>query len=100
MIVRVTDTAIDPEDLERCTRMLKEHITPALASLSGSRGIEIHVRVDESHGDLVEVAVVSRWDHRDAMELAVRSDEYTDAMAELRPLFQQAPIVRIFELAD
>jgi hypothetical protein len=34
------------------------------------------------------------------MELAVRSHEYTDAMAELRPLFQQAPIVRIFEVVD
>ena len=100
MIIRVTDTAIDPEDLDRCTRMLKERISPALTSLSGSRGIEIHLRVDERHGDLVEVAVVSRWDHRDAMELAVRSDEYTDAMAEFRPLFQQAPIVRIFEVAD
>ncbi|MGH2774375.1 MAG: antibiotic biosynthesis monooxygenase family protein [Actinomycetota bacterium] len=100
MIIRVTDTAIDPEDLDRCTTMLRERISPALGSLSGSRGIEIHVRVDERHGDLVEVAIVSRWDHRDAMELAVRSDEYTDAMAEFRPLFQQAPIVRIFEVAD
>jgi len=100
MIIRVTDTAIDPEDLDRSTSLLKERITPALASLSGSRGIEIHVRVDERHGDLVEVAIVSRWDHRDAMELAVRSDEYAEAMAEFRPLFQQAPIVRIFEVVD
>jgi len=100
MIIRVTDTAIDPEDLDRCTSLFNERITPALAGLSGSRGIEIQVRVDERHGDLVEVAIVSRWDHRDAMELAIRSDEYTDAMSELRPLFQQAPIVRIFEVVD
>lgn len=98
MIIRVTDTAIDPEDLERCTRLLVDRIAPALAQLSGSRGIEIHVRVDERHGDLVEIATVSRWDDRDAMEVAVRSEEYTDAMTEFRPLFQQAPIVRIFEV--
>jgi len=98
MIVRVTDTAIDPEDLERCTRLLVDRIAPALAQLSGSRGIEIHVRVDERHGDLVEIATVSRWDDRDVMEVAIRSEEYTDAMTEFRPLFQQAPIVRIFEV--
>ena len=98
MIIRVTDTAVDPEDLERCTRLLGDRIAPALSKLAGSRGIEIHVRVDERHGDLVEIAVVSRWDDRDAMEVAIRSEEYTDAMTELRPLFQQAPIVRIFEV--
>ena len=98
MIIRVTDTAIDPEDLERCTRILRDRIAPALAQLSGGRGIEIHVRVDERHGDLVEIATVSRWDDRDAMEVAIRSEEYSDAMAEFRPLFQQAPIVRIFEV--
>ena len=98
MIVRVTDTAIDPEDLERCTRLLVDRIAPALAQFSGSRGIEIHVRVDERHGDLIEIATVSRWDDRDAMEVAIRSEEYTDAMTEFRPLFQQAPIVRIFEV--
>lgn len=100
MIIRVTDTAVDPEDLERCTRMLRERISPALVNLSGSRGIEIHVRVDERHGDLVEIAIVSRWDDREAMEVAVRSEDYSHAMAELRPLFQQAPIVRIFEVVD
>jgi len=99
MIIRVTDTAIDPEDLDRCTQLLVDRIAPALSQLSGSRGIEIHVRVDERHGDLVEIATVSRWDDRDAMEAAIRSEEYTDAMAEFRPLFQQAPIVRIFEVA-
>ena len=98
MIIRVTDTAIDPEDLERCTRLLQDRIAPALAQLSGGRGIEIHVRVDERHGDLVEIATVSRWDDRDAMEVAIRSEEYTEAMAQFRPLFQQAPIVRIFEV--
>jgi quinol monooxygenase YgiN len=98
MIIRVTDTAIDPEDLERCTHLLRDSIAPALAKLSGSRGIEIHVRVDERHGDLVEIAVVSRWDDRDAMEAVIRSEDYSEVMAELRPLFQQAPIVRIFEV--
>ena len=98
MIIRVTDTAVDPEDLERCKRLLGDRIAPAIAKLTGSRGIEIHVRVDERHGDLVEIAVVSRWDDRDAMEVVIRSEEYTDAMIELRPLFQQAPIVRIFEV--
>jgi len=100
MIVRVTDTAIDPEDLERCTRLLGERVKPALAGLSGSLGIEIHVRVDERHGDLIEVAVVTRWDDRETMETAIRSEEYADAMSEMRPLFQQAPIVRIFQVVD
>jgi quinol monooxygenase YgiN len=98
MIIRVTDTAVDPEDLGLCTQLLSDSIAPALAGLSGSRGIEIHVRVDERHGDLVEIAVVSRWDDRDSMEAVIRSDDYSEVMAQLRPLFQQAPIVRIFEV--
>jgi quinol monooxygenase YgiN len=100
MIIRVTDTAVDPEDLESCRRLLAEQIRPIFEEALNCRGIEIQVRVDERHGELVEVATVSRWDDVAAMEAAVRSEEYADAMAELRPLFQQAPIVRIFEVTD
>ena len=100
MIIRVTDSAVDPEDLERCRRLLTDKIRPTFEEALNCRGIEIQVRVDERHGELVEVATVSRWDDVAAMESAVRSEEYADVMAELRPLFQQAPIVRIFEVTD
>ncbi|MDQ3770893.1 MAG: antibiotic biosynthesis monooxygenase [Actinomycetota bacterium] len=100
MIVRVTDTAIDPEDLARCTEVVRDKVKPAFDSLPGCRGIEIHVRVDERHGDLIEVAAVSRWDSVEAMESAVRSEQYAEAMSDARRLFHQAPIVRIFEVAE
>ena len=100
MIVRVTDTAIHHEDLERCKRVHREQVRPAFDLLPGCHGIEIHVRVDERHGELIEVAAVSRWESVEAMESAVRSREYADAMADIRGLFQQAPIVRIFEAAE
>lgn len=97
MIIRVTDTAIDPEDLERCRQLTREQVAPAFEEIEGCRGIEIHVRIDERHGDLLEIAAVSRWETVEAMEAAVRSESYSDAMADLRGLFQQAPIVRIFD---
>jgi quinol monooxygenase YgiN len=97
MIIRVTDTAIDPEDLERCRQLTREQVAPAFEKIAGCRGIEIHVRIDERHGGLVEVAAVSRWESVEAMEAAVRSESYSDAMADIRGLFQQAPIVRIFD---
>lgn len=100
MIIRVTDSAVDPEDLERCRRLLSERIRPLFEERLGCRGIEIQVRVDERHGELVEVATVSRWDDVAAMESAIRSEEYAEAMGELRGILQQAPIVRIFEVAD
>ncbi|MGH2750295.1 MAG: antibiotic biosynthesis monooxygenase family protein [Actinomycetota bacterium] len=100
MIIRVTDTAIDPEDLESCQRAVRGQIQPAFEHLPGCHGIELHVRVDERHGDLIEVAAVSRWDDVEAMETAVRSEGYAEAMGVLRPMFQQAPIVRIFEVVD
>ena len=97
MNIRVTDTAIDPEDLERCRQLTREQVAPAFEEIAGCRGIEIHVRIDERHGGLVEVAAVSRWESVEAMEAAVRSETYSDAMADIRGLFQQAPIVRIFD---
>jgi quinol monooxygenase YgiN len=100
MIIRVTDSAVDPEDLDRCRQLVSERIRPTFEDALNCRGVEIQVRVDERHGELVEVATVSRWDDVAAMEAAVRSEEYADVMAELRPLLQQAPIVRIFEVTD
>lgn len=100
MIVRVTDTAVDPGDVERSQELVRSVVRPALEEVDGCEGIEVHVRVDAHHGNFVEVAVVSRWATREAMDAAVRSDEYGDAMADIRALFQHSPIVRIFETSD
>lgn len=100
MIIRVTDTAVDRGDVERSQELVRSVVRPALEGVEGCEGIEVHVRIDEHHGSLVEVAVVSRWATRQAMDSAVRSDEYGDAMADIRALFQHSPIVRIFETSE
>lgn len=97
MIIRVTDTAVDPEDVERAQELLHSVVRPACERIDGCQGIEVHVRIDEHHGSLVEVAVVSRWASRETMDAAMRSESYADAMGEMRALFQHSPIVRIFE---
>lgn len=97
MIIRVFDTAVDPGDVEQAVSLFRSEVAPAFESFAGCRGIELLVGVDEHSGDLVEVCAISRWESRDAIEAAIASDEYRQALAEFRKLFQQTPIVRHFE---
>lgn len=97
MIVRIFDTAIDPADVDRARELFRDEVRPAFERFPGCHGIEMFVGVEDHSGDLVEIAAVSRWDSIDAISGAVDSEEYSAALAELRRLFVQAPLVRHFE---
>lgn len=100
MIVRIFDTAVDPADVDRATELFRGTVRPAFESFPGCHGIEMFIGVEDHSGDLVEVAAVSRWESLDAIGSAVESDDYTQALGELRTLFVQAPLVRHFESVD
>jgi quinol monooxygenase YgiN len=100
MIIRIFDTAIEADDVERAKELFREQVRPAFETWEGCAGIDMHLSVDEHSGDLVEVAAISRWESRAAIERAVAADAYDDAMRALKALFRQTPIVRHFEAVD
>jgi heme-degrading monooxygenase HmoA len=100
MIIRIFDTAIDPGDIERAKELFRETVRPAFEGFPGCQGIEMFIGVEDHSGDLAEVAAVSRWDSLDDIGKAIHSDDYDDALGELRKLFVQAPLVRHFERVD
>ncbi len=100
MIIRIFDTAMDPDDIETGKRLFREHVVPAFERFEGCHGAEMNLGIEEHSGDLVDVVSISRWDSIDAIEDATRTDEYQQALAEIRKLFQRAPIVRHFELVE
>ena len=100
MIIRIFDTAIDPADEEQAKDLFRKTVRPAFESFPGCDGIEMYMGVEDHSGDLIEVAAVSRWESTAAIAKAIDSDEYAEALAELRKLFVQAPLVRHFERVD
>lgn len=97
MIIRLFDTSVDPGDVEQAVAIFRTDVAPAFDAFGGCHGIELLVGVDEHSGDLVEMCAISRWDSREAIEAAIAGDDYRQALAEFRKLFQQTPIVRHFE---
>ncbi len=97
MIIRLFDTSVDPGDVGRAVELFRAQVAPAFDAFRGCHGIELLVGVDEHSGDLVELCAISRWESRDAIDAAIRSDDYRQALAEFRKLFQQTPIIRHFE---
>ncbi len=100
MIIRIFDTAIDPDDIERAKELFRAEVQPAFAAFDGCDGIDMYLGVEEHRGELVEVAAISRWAGMEAIEGAVASTEYEAALVNLRKLFAQAPIVRHFQTMD
>ncbi len=100
MIIRIFDTAIDPADIDRAKELFRSQVRPAFDAFSGCHGIEMFIGVEDHSGDLVEVAAVSRWDTVEAIGLAIETDGYAEALAELRKLFVQSPLVRHFERVE
>jgi heme-degrading monooxygenase HmoA len=100
MIVRIFDTAIDPQDVEKAKELFREQVRPTFESFDGCRGIEMLLGIEEHSKDLVDVASVSRWDSLEAISVATSSTEYENALEGIRKLFQQSPIVRHFEIID
>ena len=100
MIIRLFDTCIDPEDVDRSKLLFRRDVRPAFERFAGCSGIELYIGVEERGGDLTDLCAISRWDSLDDIEAALSSDDYRAALAELRTLFQKSPIVRHFEVAD
>jgi quinol monooxygenase YgiN len=100
MIIRIFDTAVDPEDVDRAKELFRGTVRSAFERFDGCHGIEMYVGVEEHSGDLIDVVAISRWDSPDAIQRAIEGDDYDQALAELRKLFEQAPIIRHFELVD
>ncbi|MGH2806845.1 MAG: antibiotic biosynthesis monooxygenase family protein [Actinomycetota bacterium] len=100
MIIRIFDTAMDPDDIETAKSVFVESVRAAFNAFEGCHGIELTIGVEEHSGDLVDVAAISRWDSMAAIETVTGTDEYHEALAPIQPLFRQAPIVRHFELVE
>ena len=100
MIIRIFDTAMDPADVERAKQLFRDQVRPTFEAFDGCAGVDMVIGVEERSGDLVDVASISRWDSLDAIERATATEEYAQALSEIRRLFQEAPIVRHFEVAE
>jgi quinol monooxygenase YgiN len=100
VIVRIFDTSVDPEDVERGKGLFRAHVRPAFEAFDGCLGVDWLIGAGEHSGDLVEVAAISRWESMAAIERAIATEEYKQALEEIRKLFQQSPIVRHFESVD
>ena len=100
MIVRIFETAVEPEDIDRGRRLFREQVKPVYEKFPGCRGIELQVGLDEHSGDLVTVVTVSRWESMEAIEEATQLPEYSGALTEIKKLFQQTPIIRHFEVEE
>ena len=99
-IVRIFDTAMEPDDIEQAKKLFREQVRPAFEAFDGCTGVEMNLGIEEHSGDLVDVASISRWASMEAIEAAVKSDDYKEALEEIRKLFQRSPIIRHFELVD
>ena len=100
MIVRIFGTAMHPEDIERGKEIFREQVQPVFKAFDGCHGVDMYIGVEEHSGELVEVAAISKWDSIEAMERSLKTSEYEVALRELRKLFAQAPLVRLFEAID
>lgn len=100
MIIRIFDTAMEPDDIERAKQLFRDNVRPAFESFDGCTGVEMTIGVEEHSGDLVDVASLSRWESLESVQAALATDEYKEALSEIRQLFRQTPIVRHFELVD
>jgi quinol monooxygenase YgiN len=99
-IIRIFDTAMDPDDIELGKKLFREQVRPAFKAFDGCHGVEMNLGIEEHTGDLVDVASISRWDSMEAIQKATATEDYKEALAEIRKLFQRTPIIRHFELVD
>ena len=100
MIIRIFDTAMDPDDVEKGKQLFRDQVVPAFNAFDGCHGAEMNLGIEEHTGDLVDVVSISRWDSMEAIQNATGTEEYADALQEIRKLFQRSPIIRHFELVD
>ena len=100
MIVRIFSTAVEPDDVDAATKMFKAEVQPVFNEFSGCLGIDWYIGVDEHSGDLVDAVAISRWETPESIQAATNSDQYAKALANLRTLFRQSPIVRHYRAGE
>lgn len=100
MIIRIFSTAVEPDDVEAATNLFKAEVRPVFNEFDGCLGIDWYIGVDEHSGDLVDAVAISRWEVPEAIEKATSSNEYEGALANLRTLFRQSPIVRHYRAGE
>jgi quinol monooxygenase YgiN len=100
MIVRIFSTAVDPEEIDQGIEIFKSDVVPAFGGFDGCHGVEWFVGLEEHSGDLVDVTAISRWDSVEAIESATAGKDYERALARLRELFRQTPIVHHYRTVD
>jgi quinol monooxygenase YgiN len=100
MIVRIFNTAVDPEDVDRGTDLFRADVEPVFAQFPGCHGVEWFVGLEEHSGDLVDVTAISKWDSFDDLQKAISTAEYERALEELRKLFRQTPIVHHYKTVN
>jgi heme-degrading monooxygenase HmoA len=100
MIIRIFDTAMEQDDIEKAKQLFMDDVVGAFDAFPGCHGIELTIGLEEHSADLVDVAALSRWDSLEAVQSATKTDEYHEALSGIRQLFRQAPIIRHFELVE
>ena len=93
MIIRIFGTAVEPEDVDRATKVFEAEVRPVFNEFDGCSGVDWYIGIDEHSGDLVDAVAISRWESQEAITKAIGSNEYNKALANLRQLFRQSPIV-------
>ena len=97
MILRLFESGIDPINVPDVTDLFRTQVQPVLEGFPGCQSIEMMVGLEERAGDLVDIQAISKRDSVAAIEKAVKTKEYDEAMRELRKLFKRTPIVRHFK---
>ncbi len=100
MIIRIFDTAVDPDNVERGKQLFRDQVRPAFEGFPGCNGIEMLIGLKPGSGGFIDVTAVSRWDSLEDIDAATQTEEYDECLRDLRELFEKTPIVRHFESAD
>lgn len=100
MIVRITQTTIDPSDADAVEETYRSVIKPAFESFDGCERFEMGVGIEERSGDLAEIVMISHWSNLEAIEAATHGPGYRRVMEAVKELFQQSTIVHHFHAFD
>lgn len=98
--IRLYQSAVDPDDVEEIRRLFREDVVPAFQRCAGCTGIELLLRGDHNAGGLLEGAAMTRWESREAMEVAVESREVREGLVRVTELLRQEPLTRVYEVLE
>ena len=96
MIIRIFQTAVEPDDVERGKQIFRSEVKPVFDNFEGCHGIDLLIGVEEHSRGYVDVATMSRWDSLEDIRASEQSPEYQGALGAMRELFRQTPLVHHF----